>query len=96
MILTKYLYVEARIDKELSNIKQVEEELMRYGLYPHITTGQVGGFVLDDPAVCRIIGSAMHDIYSAAENIFKVVAERLDQSIPGREEWGVFISPTLK
>lgn len=87
MKLTNYLLVEARIEKELASIKQIEEELKSYRLYPRISAASVGGFSLNDPAVCRIIGSALHDIYTAVENIFETIAERLDGSLPVRAEW---------
>ncbi|MGQ9533510.1 MAG: ribonuclease toxin HepT-like protein [Desulfotomaculales bacterium] len=87
MIPEEYLVVEARIAKELDNIRQLEEELSGYKLFPRIATSSVGGFALTDSAVCRITGSILHDYYVAVENIFKVVAGRIDRTVPSGEYW---------
>ncbi len=42
---------------------------------------------MDAPAVCRIIGSILHDYYVAVENIFKSVAKRVDGSLMTSENW---------
>lgn len=83
----EYLVVEARMKKELGNLRQLEDELARYRLFPRIATTGVGGFDLTDSAVCRIIGSILHDYYTAVENIFKVVATRIDKTNLSGEQW---------
>ena len=87
MIPEEYLVVEARIKKELENIKRLEDELSEYKLFPLITASSIGGFALTDNAACRIAGSILHDYYSAAENIFKAVAVRIDKTIVTGEQW---------
>lgn len=57
----EYLVIEARMKKELGNLKQLEDELAGYRLFPGIATTGVGGFDLADSAACRIIGSILHD-----------------------------------
>ena len=37
MIPEEYLVIEARVKKELENIKQLENELSKYNLFPKIT-----------------------------------------------------------
>lgn len=83
----EYLIVEARIEKEKNNLANLENELARYGLYPKVTATQVGGFPLEDIAVARIVGSSLHDYYTALENIFRIVAAKIDKSIPQGAEW---------
>lgn len=80
MILEEYLVAEARIKKEMENIKNLENELERLGLFPAVTVTSVGGFDLADSAACRLIGSILHDYYVAVENIFKIVAVRIDKT----------------
>lgn len=87
MIPEEYLVVEARIARELDNIRQLEEELSGYKLFPRIATSAVGGFALTDSAVCSITGSILHDYYVAVENVFKVVAGRIDRTVPSGEYW---------
>ncbi|MCR4418606.1 MAG: hypothetical protein QHH27_01555 [Clostridia bacterium] len=83
----EYLVVEARIKKEAENLERLEKELERLGLFPEVRASKVGGFALSDSAACRIVGSILHDYYVAVENIFKVVATRLDKSILAGEQW---------
>lgn len=83
----EYLVVEARIKKEQENLLALEKELARYGLYPEIKATAVGGFPLEDPAATRIIGSILHDYYTALEKIFEVVAGKIDRSVPAGETW---------
>lgn len=87
MKLEDYLLVEARIAKEKANLANLEQELAVYGLYPRITARTVGGFPLEDTAVARIVGSNLHDYYTAIENIFRDVAARIDKSFPPGEQW---------
>ena len=87
MSAEEYLLVEARIKKEEEKIKELEEELKKYDLFPNITAEKIGGFLLSDTASIRIIGSILHDYYTAVENIFKTVATRIDKSIPHGEHW---------
>jgi uncharacterized protein YutE (UPF0331/DUF86 family) len=83
----EYLVIEARMKKELGNLKQLENELAGYRLFPGIAATGVGGFDFADSAACRIIGSILHDYYTAVENIFKVVATRIDKSNLSGEQW---------
>ncbi|NPV80026.1 MAG: hypothetical protein HPY52_07070 [Firmicutes bacterium] len=87
MMLEEYLVVEGRINKEKENLLALEKELRDYGLYPTITARAIGGFSLEDAAAIRIIGSILHDYYTAIENILRTVASRIDKSIPTGEQW---------
>lgn len=87
MIPEEYLVIEARIKKELDNIKQLEDELSKYNLFPKITASSIGGFALTDNAVCRITGSILHDYYVVFENIFKVIAARIDKTVLSGDQW---------
>jgi len=82
-----YLLIAAKIKKELENLQALERELAAYGLYPAVTVGSVGGFGLTDAAVVRIVGSILHDYYTALEKIFETVATRIDRSLPRGETW---------
>jgi len=82
VIPEEYLVIEARVKKELENIKQLENELSKYNLFPKITASFVGGFALTDNAVCRIIGSMFkHDIFLFMEKMRTL----LRISTPGKE-----------
>jgi hypothetical protein len=83
----EYLLVEARIRKEKEKLVNLEKELKEYGLWPKITATMIGGFSLDDSAAVRIIGSILHDYYSAAESIFKAVAVNIDKSTRKGDQW---------
>lgn len=37
--------------------------------------------------MARIVGSNLHDYYTAVENIFRDVAGRIDKSLPQGEQW---------
>lgn len=87
MSVEEFLLVRARIEEERANIARLKEELIRYGLFPRITVAEVGGFPLGDVAVARIVGSILHDLYAAVENIFRVIASRVDRSVPSGEQW---------
>ena len=87
MTTEEYLLVEARIKKEKEKLASLEKELKEYGLWPKITATMIGGFSLDDSAAVRIIGSILHDYYSAAESIFKAVAVNIDKSTHKGDQW---------
>ncbi|WP_193787101.1 ribonuclease toxin HepT-like protein [Limnochorda pilosa] len=77
----------ARVEEERASIARLKDELTRYRLFPQITATEVGGFPLGDVAVSRIVGSILHDLYAAIENVFKIIASRLDRSVPSGEQW---------
>lgn len=87
MTAEECMLVKAKILRELDNISLLEKELNRYGLFPKITATTIGEFSFNDPAVCRIIGSILHDYYIAVENVFKSVAKRIDGSLITGEYW---------
>ncbi|HHY94297.1 MAG TPA: hypothetical protein GX513_04690 [Firmicutes bacterium] len=87
MKLEEYLLVEGRIAKERSHLSSLEQELAAYKLYPRISARTLGGFPLEDTAVARIVGSSLHDYYTAIENIFRDIAARIDKSMPQGEQW---------
>jgi len=87
MIPEKYLLLEARISKEVANLERLERELARYNLFPKIQADSLGGFSLTDEASLRIVGSILHDYYTAIEKIFRIVARDIDCSVPAGEQW---------
>ncbi|GEA14256.1 hypothetical protein E308F_04980 [Moorella sp. E308F] len=87
MIPEKYLLLEARIRKEVANLERLERELARYNLFPRIQADSLGGFSLADEASLRIIGSILHDYYTAIEKIFRIIARDIDCSVPAGEQW---------
>ncbi|APC09521.1 hypothetical protein [Neomoorella thermoacetica] len=86
MIPEKYLLLEARIRKEVANLERLERELARYNLFPRIQADSLGGFSLTDEASLRIIGSILHDYYTAIEKIFRIIARDIDCSVPTGEQ----------
>lgn len=87
MTVEEYLLVEARINNGKEKLASLEMELRGYGLWPKITAAMIGGFSIDDSASLRIIGSILHDYYSAVENIFKAVATNIDKSSHQGDQW---------
>lgn len=87
MTAEEYLLIEARIKKGKEKLTSLEKELKGYGLWPKIAATMIGGFSIDDSASVRIIGSILHDYYSTAENIFKVVAINIDKSSHQGDQW---------
>lgn len=87
MSVEEFLLVRARIEDERQNIDRLRDELTRYGLFPRVAVKAVGGFPLEDVAVARIVGSVLHDLYVAMENIFTAVASRVDRSVPSGAQW---------
>ena len=87
MTAEEYLLIEARIKNGKEKLTSLEKELQRYGLWPKIAATMIGGFSIDDSASVRIIGSILHDYYSTAENIFKVVAINIDKSSHQGDQW---------
>lgn len=86
MIPEKYLLVEARLHKEIANLEELERELARYNLFPRVEATSIGGFNLEDAASLRVIGSILHDYYTAIEKIFRVIARGVDRSVPSDEQ----------
>ena len=87
MTAEEYLLIEARIKKGKEKLASLEKELKGYGLWPKIAATMIGSFSIDDSASVRIIGSILHDYYSTAENIFKVVAINIDKSSHQGDQW---------
>lgn len=74
----------ARLEAELKNIMLLTEDL------------QVRGFLQDTPKrkealqdtfALRAVGSVLHDLYTAIENMFKIVARYIDDSVPDQADW---------
>ncbi|MCL5038373.1 MAG: hypothetical protein M1299_00855 [Firmicutes bacterium] len=96
MTRTQVLVLISRIKQELENIDRLQVELASRGLLPHeggravtgeIPAGTPATFSQGDSFTLRAIGSILHDLYVAAENIFETVARELDQSIPTDPAW---------
>jgi len=82
-----FLLVKAKIEKEMGNKRNIEQELKEYGVFPELKTDSIRGFSLDDKGSLRILGSAFHDYYNALENIFEIVAQKIDSSLPEGRNW---------
>lgn len=87
MTSEEYLVTQAKINREMENLLALEQELRNYGVYPTISSTTIGSFSLEDAAAARIIGSILHDYYTAVEKIFETVASRIDKSIPTGDQW---------
>ncbi len=82
-----FLLVKAKMETEMENINNIEQELKDYGVFPELKTDNIRGFSLDDKGSLRILGSALHDYYNAVENIFKTIAQKIDSSLPEGSNW---------
>jgi hypothetical protein len=80
---SKFLVIKARLELELSNIQKLFLELDNRDL---ITPSDARKQKLDDQFALRAVGSFLHDFYSSVENIFKIIARSIDQSVPVNSE----------
>ena len=87
MIRGDYEVLEGRIREELDNIRRLEGELVRGGFLLEDARQAVPSLAASDSMAMRSIGSILHDFYSAAENVFKVIARDIDDSLPSHMDW---------
>ncbi|HOI38581.1 MAG TPA: hypothetical protein PLF11_14520, partial [Bacillota bacterium] len=69
-----YEVLQGRIREELDNVRRLEDELVRGGVLLEDARQAVPSLAASDSMALRSIGSILHDFYSAAENVFKVIA----------------------
>lgn len=84
MTRDEFEIVEQRIEEELSNIATLDSELEGRG-FSAKTTG--ASPEMDDSFTRRAVGSVLHDFYVCAENIFRLIARQVDESVPQDPEW---------
>lgn len=81
---SSFIVLEARIQEELDNIHELRQSL------------EVRGFLTGDPELvsrlsdeweARGVGSTLHDLYSAVEKVFRIIARDVDQNVPSSAEW---------
>jgi hypothetical protein len=91
---SQFRVIESRIKQELSNIDRLVQQLAKRGFYSSPLNSKEN---FADEFILRAVGSIFHDFYSAVENIFKIIARYIDESIPEGSEWhsGV-ICPVLR
>lgn len=88
MTRSQALVLISRIKAEMENIERLQGELASKGFLP--SSSQYQGkfpFPFEDSFTLRAIGSVLHDIYVAMENIFEMVARELDESLPTDPSW---------
>lgn len=79
-----FLIVEERIKEELENLNRLHQTLQRRGL---LEDSHQRRFKLMDEWVARAVGSILHDMYSAMEKMFRIIARDLDGKLPDGAEW---------
>jgi len=82
-----YEVLQGRIREELDNVRRLEDELVRGGVLLEDARQAVPSLAASDSMALRSIGSILHDFYSAAENVFKVIARDIDDSLPSHMDW---------
>ncbi|HHV97011.1 MAG TPA: hypothetical protein GXX37_11160 [Clostridiaceae bacterium] len=80
----KFAIVKSRINMELNNIDKLHSELQARGLLEQLPS-RVSS--LSDQFQLRAVGSILHDFYTCAENIFKIIARYIDESTPDGSDW---------
>lgn len=83
----EYIVLISKVKEELNNLGKLESVLAERKLFPRIAATAVGGLPLEDEFVCRAIGSILQDYYTGCENIFEVIARKVDCSLPQGERW---------
>ena len=86
MTKTELLVITRRMKEELENIARLENELVSRGLLGEIQ-GKGSSFPLDDSFTRRAIGSILHDLYVACENMFEIIGREIDQALPSNPSW---------
>lgn len=81
---SSFVVLEARVQEELDNIHLLRQSLEERG---YLTGAPELPLRLDDEWEARGVGSTLHDLYSAMEKIFRVIARDLDQNMPTCAEW---------
>lgn len=82
----KFPVIKSRMEMELSNIFKLQDELKTRGLLENTQIRKVN---LSDEFILRAVGSILHDFYTSAENMFKIVARYIDESLPDNSEWHI-------
>ncbi len=82
-----YEVLQGRIREELDNVRRLEDELVRGVVLLEDARQAVPSLAASDSMALRSIGSILHDFYSAAENVFKVIARDIDDSLPSHMDW---------
>lgn len=74
----------SRLEAELKNIHRLYETLEQRNL---LNNNKDLAIKLSDDFTLRAVGSIFHDFYTSVENMFKIVARYIDESIPEGAEW---------
>ena len=82
-----YEVLQGRVREELNNIRRLEDELVQGGFLPEDARQAVPSLAARDSLALRSIGSVVHDFYNSAENLFKVIARDIDDSLPTHMDW---------
>ena len=80
----KFDIIRSRIELEIKNLDKLYSELQTRHLLEQ-TPSRVNS--LSDQFQLRAIGSVLQDFYTSVENIFKVIARYIDESIPDGRDW---------
>lgn len=80
----RFSIVKGRLQLEMQNIGRLRDELMARGfLFSPVSIKDQ----LSDQFTLRAVGSILHDFYTCVENLFRVIARNMDESMPETPEW---------
>jgi len=80
----KFIVVQSRLKLELENIHKLYEELETRKF---LEKTQYRTASLSDQFTLRAIESVLHDFYTSIENMFKIIAKQIDNTIPTDADW---------
>ena len=75
-MLKKILILRDEIEEELANINNLKDNLQ-----------EIQNKSLDKDIKTRLYASILDDFYLATKNIFKRIAQEIDEELPSRNDW---------
>lgn len=80
----QFSIVKGRVQLEMQNIGRLRDELAARGFL--IGTVPIND-KLSDQFTLRAVGSILHDFYTCVENMFRIIARNMDESMPESPGW---------
>ncbi len=80
----RFSIVKGRIQLEMQNIGRLRDELTARG---YLIGSDPIKDKLSDQFALRAVGSILHDFYTCVENLFRMIARNMDESMPETPEW---------
>ena len=68
----------------MQNIGRLRDELTSRGF---LMSSVPVKYPLSDQFTIRAVGSILHDFYTCVENLFRIIARNMDESMPETPEW---------